>query len=154
VIATIAPQSTGFVKDMVKILAIITVGLLLAGCSETPSETHRRIIEHEAVVNTYEELKESYSMRRRLEMDEVLSSQAQESGKSEERILEESLELFRKFADCKILRLQNEEVAGDSAVLTYQNTDTCFSEEPNVNQEIVYMVNEDGWKIDRVEINP
>jgi hypothetical protein len=139
---------------MIRIFIVVLLVLIVAGCSETPAETHRRITSQEATVSTFEELKASYSKRKQAQMDSELSSQAQLSGKSKEQIMAASLKLFRRFADCKRLKLVGEEVNGSRAILTYENSDTCFSKEPNVNREIVHMVNENGWKIDEIEIKP
>lgn len=139
---------------MNRFFVLLVVASFLGGCSESPAEAHRKIIEHEATVETYEALKASYSDRKRQAMDEAVSAAMQKGRNSEKQIQEMSLKMFHKFATCKKLMLLSEEVSGNSAVLTYRSSDTCFSEEPNVNQEIVYMVNEGGWKIDEIEIEP
>jgi len=144
----------GVKRMMIRNFSVTIIILFVAGCADSPSAAHQKIMSHEAVVESFEALKASYSKRKQAQMDADLSGQAKTSGKSKEEIAAASLKLFKHFARCKNLKLLSEVVAGDKAVLTYENSDTCFSEEPNVNREIVHMVNESGWKIDEIEIEP
>ena len=71
---------------------------------------------------------------------------------SREQIFEKYLPVFRNFAKCKNLEFLESEVTGNSAILYYKSTDDCQKDKINIKKEIIYMVNEDGWKIDDNDI--
>lgn len=63
------------------------------------------------------------------------------------------LEFSQAVASCKQIELAEETVKGNVARLTYKQTDVCGNISPAQETQRIRLVNENGWKIDEVEIS-
>ncbi|EAT13880.1 hypothetical protein HF888_10610 [Bermanella marisrubri] len=74
------------------------------------------------------------------------------NGLTREQTIEEYLPIFQGFAKCKKLELIDEVIESDTAIISYQSTDDCVEGQVHTKKEVIYMVYEDGWKIDDNDI--
>lgn len=72
--------------------------------------------------------------------------------KTREEVIAFSLEFAQTIAKCKEITLKEERIDGDMAELLFEQIDICGNESDAQEQQKVRMINEDGWKIDDLEI--
>lgn len=100
-----------------------------------------------------------HSKRKRAEVEAKLPAMAQGMGKTREEVVALYLDLAKATAHCKKIELAEQQVSDTAAQLTYHQMDVCGNASttapsaPSAPQtQRVRLVNEDGWKIDHVEI--
>jgi hypothetical protein len=128
---------------------VIIMAFLILGCSqsESPKEIYDRYVQLEISGITVEQFMSSYSKRKQEEIESSVKDAMEKNGLTRKQTIETYLPIFQRFAKCKKLILLDEKIEGNKAVVSYESTDDCAGE-INVKKEIVYMVNEGGWKID------
>lgn len=128
--------------------------LLVLGCSqsETPREFYDRYIQMEMSGFTFEQFIASYSKRKQVEIEGAVKATMKNNGLDRQQTIETLLPLFQNFAKCKNLEFLDEKIDGDKATVTYKSTDNCVVGEINIKKEVIYLVNEGGWKIDKNDI--
>ncbi|WP_311222185.1 MULTISPECIES: hypothetical protein [unclassified Acidovorax] len=76
----------------------------------------------------------------------------QSMGKSREDVVALHLAMSKAVAQCKKITVDREEVSGTLATLTYRQEDICGNRAAGPEFQKVRLLNENGWKIDHVEI--
>ena len=124
--------------------------LLLTGCnrSESPRGVYDRYVQLEVSGITAEQFMSAYSQRKQLGIEASINELMEKNGWSHDQVLERVLPIFQTIAKCKNLNFLNEEINGKKATLAYKSTDDCTKGEVNIKKEVIYMVYENGWKID------
>ena len=134
---------------------IITISVLfILGCSqsESPKETYDSYVQMEMSGITFEQFMASYSKRKQVEIEGAVKETMEKNGLDREQTIEKLLPLLQNFAKCKSLEFLDEKIDGDKATVSYKSTDDCVKGEINIKKEVIYMVNEGGWKIDNNDI--
>ena len=128
--------------------------LLLIGCnrSESPRGVYDRFVQLEISGITAEQFMSAYSQRKQVGIEAAINELMEKDGWSRAQVLEKTLPLFQSIAKCKNLNFLNEEINGKKATLSYKSTDDCTEGEINIKKEVIYMVYENGWKIDDNDI--
>ncbi|RYY78832.1 MAG: hypothetical protein EOO69_09025 [Moraxellaceae bacterium] len=139
-------------------------GLLLAACSSNDSSSMlkpSRVYEqyNEKVIHgmPFEQEKSYYTDAKQAEVEQKIPQYMQQMKKSREQVIQIYQQMSQSVAKCKKIQLAHERIEGNSAYLTYDQTDIC---NPNTNtlqknapqKQSVIMRNEQGWKIHQVEI--
>ena len=73
-------------------------------------------------------------------------------GKSHTEVIEVYLNVSREVARCKEITLVSEVIDANIAILEYSQKDICGNESSSQENQKIKMVNENGWKIDDIEI--
>ncbi len=73
--------------------------------------------------------------------------------KSRDEVIEFYLKFSREMAKCKELTLAKEVIEADTTFLEYSQKDICGNESASQEKQMITMTNEDGWKIDDIEIS-
>ena len=128
--------------------------LLILGCSqsESPKEIYDRYVQMEMSGITVEQFMASYSKRKQVEIEGAVKEAMKKNGLDREQTIENLLPLLQNFSKCKSLEFLDEKIDGDKATVSYKSTDDCVKGEINIKKEVIYMVNEGGWKIDNNDI--
>jgi len=127
---------------------------LLVGCnrSESPRGVYDRYVQLEVSGITAEQFMSAYSQRKQLDIEVAINELMEKNGWSHDQVLERVLPIFQSIAKCKNLNFLNEDINGKKATLSYKSTDDCTKGEINIKKEVIYMVYENGWKIDDNDI--
>jgi len=94
-----------------------------------------------------------YSKRKQAEVESKFPEYMKNMDKSREEVIESYLDFWRELAKCKELELVSEVIDGDGAILKYSQTDICGNATDREEEQLIRMINEDGWKIDDVVIS-
>jgi hypothetical protein len=132
---------------------IAIMAFLILGCSqsESPKEIYDRYVQLEISGITVEQFISSYSKRKQEEIENAVKDAMKKNSLNRKQTIETYLPIFQRFAKCKNLVFLDEKIDDNKAVVSYRSTDDCAGG-VNVKKEIIYMVNEDGWKIDDNDI--
>lgn len=129
--------------------------LFLTACDtlDSPRLTYERYVENEkAGITSFDEFINSYSERKQEEIElSIVEAVEKNPEKNKESVKSNSLKIFQRFAKCKKLEFLSEEINGKKATVTYKSTDNC-SGRNDITTEIIFMINENGWKIDEIDI--
>lgn len=136
---------------MKKIITIMV--FLILGCSQSdsPKEIYDKYVQMEVSGITVEQFISSYSKRKQEEIEGAVRDTMKKNGLNRKQTIETYLPIFQRFAKCKTLVFLDQKIDGNKAIISYKSTDDCTGE-VNIKKEIIYMVNEDGWKIDDNDI--
>ncbi len=102
---------------------------------------------------SFEEDATHFSNRKRSELEPKMLAMMTSSGKTREELTRIYLDFSRGVAKCKKIELESESINGNVATLVYKQTDICGNKSATQELQKVRLVNEDGWKIDNVEIS-
>ena len=129
---------------------------LMIGCthSESPRGVYDRYVQLEISGITIEQFMSAYSQRKQLDIEASVKELMEKNGPrfSREQIIERALSMMQTIAKCKDLEFLNEDIDGNKATLSYKSTDDCVEGTINIKKEVIYMVYENGWKIDDNDI--
>ncbi|MEO4046968.1 hypothetical protein AAFN46_07725 [Pseudomonas sp. CAU 1711] len=137
-------------------LFMLTLLASVTGCQneESPSAFYERYNESTAAgITTLEEDARFYSSRKNRELDAKILSLMKATSKTKEDVVRLYLDVSKSVARCKEIHLEQETVAGDTAHLVYSQTDICGNTSTEPETQNVWLVDENGWKIDKVEIS-
>jgi hypothetical protein len=101
----------------------------------------------------YDEEKAYYSKRKQQEVELKVPQYMEQMKKSREEVIEFYVNFSRAVAKCKELTLVSEVINGNTSILEYSQKDICGNESTSKEKQVIYMVEENGWKLDRVEIS-
>lgn len=130
--------------------------IVLAGCQkqEAPDAFYERYYQKSASgIATLEEEAHFYSARKRADVEQKIPAMMKMMGKTRDEVARVYLDMSQTLARCKKIELAGQSVSGNVAELTYRQTDVCGSTSTSPESQKVRLVNEDGWKIDHVEIS-
>ena len=139
---------------MKAITILLIMFSLIPGCSqrESPRNTYDRYVQLEISGITVDQFISSYSHRKQLEIEASVVTVMEKNRLNRIQAIEKLLPMFQSFAKCKKLEFLDEEIDGDSAIIYYKSTDDCVKGQVNIKKEIIYMMYENGWKIDDNDI--
>ena len=100
------------------------------------------------------EVEKTYFSKRKVgTLDQKIADMMERTGKTEQEVIELYQSVSTATAKCRDITLENKEISGDTALLTYAQKDTCDPDNSPGPQK-VRMVLEDGvWKIDEIVID-
>lgn len=142
-------------KMLKPLIPAIVSAILFVGCkgNDGPSATYEAYYKKAAAgISAFEEDAQFYSARKRAEVEQKIPAMMQSMGKSREDVVALYLAMSKAVAQCKKITLDREEVSGTLATLTYRQEDTCGNKPSGPEFQKVRLLNENGWKIDHVEV--
>ncbi len=128
---------------------------VLAGCQrqEAPNVFYERYYQQSAAgIASLEEEARFHSARKHAEVERRIPAMMALMNKSREEVARIELDMSGTLARCKQIELAEQSVSGNVAELTYRQKDVCGGASTAPQTQKVHLVNEDGWKIDRVEV--
>lgn len=137
-------------------VAAIALSFIIAGCQkeESPSAFYERYNQKViSGISTLEEDARFYSSRKRKEVESKIPAFMKKTNKTREEAIRFYLDFSQAVAKCKKIELVKEVIDAKVAHLTYNQTDVCGNTSPAQETQKVRLVNENGWKIDEVEIS-
>ncbi len=137
-----------------KYIILLFIISQLIGCSseKSPSQVYDEY--NMKVINglSFEEDKAYYSKRKQEEVESKFPQYMKQMGKSHTEVIEVYLNVSREVARCKEITLVSEVIDANIAILEYSQKDICGNESSSQENQKIKMVNENGWKIDDIEI--
>jgi hypothetical protein len=138
-----------------KLLSLSLILFLLLACSSEKSpgqiyeEYNSRVIQG---IN-YDDDLAYYTKRKQEEVESKMPQYMKTMEKSRDEVIEVYLEFSRELAKCREITLVKEIVELNTAMLEYSQKDICGNESTSPEKQSIRMLNEDGWKIDDIEIS-
>jgi len=117
--------------------------------SQIYSEYNSRVIEGISFV----EDKAYFSKRKQQEVENKMPQYMEQMNKTRDEVIEIYMEVSREVAKCKEIVLSKEVIEGETALLVYSQKDICGNESTSEEKQTIRMIQEDGWKIDDIEIS-
>ncbi len=138
-----------------KLMLFAIVTSVLTGCLPHKSPNQVYIEYNSKVIGgiDYDEEKAYYSKRKQQEVELKVPQYMEQMKKSREEVIEFYVNFSRAVAKCKELTLVSEVINGNTSILEYSQKDICGNESTSKEKQVIYMVEENGWKLDRVEIS-
>ncbi|HET6397708.1 MAG TPA: hypothetical protein VFF91_12845 [Pseudoxanthomonas sp.] len=137
-------------------LAAMVLPFIIVGCQkeESPSTFYERYNQKVVSgISTLEDDARFYSSRKRKEVESRIPAFMKKTNKTREEAIRFYLDFSQAVAKCKKIELVEEVIDGEVAHLTYNQEDVCGNTSPIQETQKVRLVNENGWKIDEVEIS-
>lgn len=124
----------------------------IPSASQKPSTVYEQYNDKVIHGIAYEEEKIYFSNAKRAEVESKIPQYMQQMKKSREQVIQMYQKVSQSVAKCKKIRLTQERIEGNTAYLTYEQTDICNPSSGGQQKQSVVMHNEHGWKIHQVEI--
>lgn len=102
---------------------------------------------------SFDDEKSYYTKRKQNEIESKFPQYMQKMKKSRNEVMEFYSKFSREHAKCKELSLIRETINGNIAELEYAQKDICGNTSSTPEKQLIRMINEDGRKIDDVEIS-
>ena len=136
-------------------LSLSLIISLLIGCAaeKSPSQIYSEYNSKVIDGISYVEDKAYYTKRKQEEVESKTPQYMKQMDKSRDEVIEFYLKFSREVAKCKEITLVNKVIEADTAFLEYSQKDICGNESTSQEKQMIRMINEDGWKIDDVEIS-
>ena len=136
-------------------LSLSLIISLLIGCAaeKSPSQIYSEYNTKVIDGISYVEDKAYYTKRKQEEVESKIPQYMKQMDKSRDEVIEFYLKFSREVAKCKEITLVNKVIEADTAFLEYSQKDICGNESTSQEKQMIRMINEDGWKIDDVEIS-
>lgn len=136
-------------------ILILSLLITLTGCGEKPSPSAVYEEYNAKVISglSFEEEKEYYSKSKLAEVEASFPKYMAQMKKSKEEVVKFYQDFSQSVAKCKTIKLLKQQDSNNSTVLIYAQTDICGNESSGDEKQTVKMVNENGWKIDSVEVS-
>ncbi|TEU28647.1 hypothetical protein [Alkanindiges illinoisensis] len=132
---------------------------LIVACSSndtTPSSKPSTVYEqyNDKIIQgiSYEEEKSYFTDAKQAEIEQKIPQYMQQMKKNREQVIQMYQSISQSVARCKKIRLLEERIDGNTAYLSYEQTDICNPGSSHLQKQSVVMHNEQGWKIHQVEI--
>ncbi len=143
---------------MTKLWIILgAIVLSLVGCERspeprnaTPDETYREYYQRVIEGINYEDGKRYHSKAFTQNLETRIKTAQQSSPNSYEAFMTIYFKRQQSSAKCNAITLASETIDGEIAELVYNSESTCESNKIVDTDNIIRMVNEDGWKIDDI----
>lgn len=143
---------------MTKLWIILgVISLTLVGCERspeprnaTPDETYREYYQRVIKGINYEDGKRYHSKAFTQKLETRIKTAQQSSSNSYENFMTIYFKRQQSSAKCNEITLVSERIDGEVVELVYNNESTCENNKIVDTDEIIRMVNEDGWKIDDI----
>lgn len=134
---------------------LLAVFILISGCSadRTPSQTYNEYNSKVISGLGFEDEKAYFTKRKVNEIESKFPQYMKTMNKSREEVISFYSKFTREHAKCKELTLVVENIDGDVANLEYSQKDICGNQSSTQEKQLIRMKNEDGWKIDDIEIS-
>ena len=134
---------------------ILGVIFILIGCGESDSPSSVYEAYNSKVIDgiSFEEEKKFYSIKKLAEMEASFPRYMAQMKKSREEVIEFYQEFSQSVAKCKSIKLVDENESVEHVILIYSQIDTCSNKSADKEKQVIKMVNENGWKIDSVEVS-
>lgn len=145
-------------KNWQSTVAAVALLLVLSACKQTQEQSPSAFYadyyaKSAAGFASFDEDAEYHSKRKRAEVEGKMPAMMQNMGKTREEVITIYLNMSKAVAQCKKIELTGQQVRENTAQLTYRQLDTCGNTSSTPQIQHVRLVNEDGWKIDHVEIS-
>ena len=137
-----------------KSLALVIL-LILSSCTspESPSKTYEEYNRRVITGLEFTKEKEYFTTKKNAEIESKFPQYMKQMNKSREKVIEFYVNFSQSVAKCKEISLVEERIDGDKAFLLYEQKDICGNSSTVPEKQSVRMINENGWKIDEVEIS-
>jgi len=125
------------------------------GCSadKTASQTYNEYNSKVISGLEFDDEKAYFTKRKVNEVESKFPQYMKKMEKSREEVIEFYSKFSREHAKCKELTLVRENINGNLANLEYSQNDICGNQSSTQEKQLIRMINEDGWKIDDIEIS-
>ena len=139
-----------------KHIAALSLMLLLIACGEKkpPAEIYQEYNNRVISGLPFDEEIAYFSKRKALEIEEAIAKAMQQSNKTRPEIIAVFNSMAQKIEKCMSISLLEEMIDGNQATVTFSQKDTC-NQDPDLKvagKRIISMVDEDGWKIDEIDM--
>jgi hypothetical protein len=135
---------------------LIILGMVLfIGCEEkqSPSEIYLEYNQKVIAGLTFENEKEYFSKNKILEVESSLPRYMKQMNKTEAEVLKFAQDFAQSVARCKEINLTESQEVPQGVKLVYSQKDICGNSPVEDGKQIVIMTNENGWKINSIEIH-
>lgn len=134
---------------------LLAVLIFSGGCSadKTASQTYNEYNSKVISGLEFDDEKAYFTKRKVNEVESKFPQYMKKMEKSREEVIEFYSKFSREHAKCKELTLVRENINGNLANLEYSQNDICGNQSSTQEKQLIRMINEDGWKIDDIEIS-
>lgn len=134
---------------------LLAVLIFSGGCSadKTASRTYNEYNSKVISGLEFDDEKAYFTKRKVNEVESKFPQYMKKMEKSREEVIEFYSKFSREHAKCKELTLVRENINGNLANLEYSQNDICGNQSSTQEKQLIRMINEDGWKIDGIEIS-
>lgn len=122
--------------------------------AQTPREVYEEYRGREIAGLAFDGQSPYFSKRKWAEVEESLDEAVRQNNKSRAELMAFFSKFSQRIEKCMSITLLEETVTGNRAAVIYAQEDNC-NKDPDVTvapTRIVTMVDEDGWKIDEIEM--
>ena len=136
-------------------ILLLAALILLSGCTaeRTPSQIYEEYNARVIGGIIFDDEKAYYTKRKQDEVESKFPHYMKKMEKSREEVIEFYSKFSQEHAKCKELSLVREAINKSIAELEYSQKDICGNKATTPEKQLVRMINEDGWKIDEIEIS-
>lgn len=164
----IACNGTGVRKGVVRVIdqqrtlvkhrhpaALLILALSACSSSKAPSAVYEEYNQRVIAGMSFEDEMEYYTRRKRLQVEEQFPELMSRMDRTRAEVIETYQRVSREVAKCMEITLADERIDGATALLVYDQTNTCEGTSADggaSGKQSIRMIDEGGWKIDEVEI--
>lgn len=138
-------------KILVLFLIIFPVSYAEA---QTPSQVYEEYNSRVISGASFEEGILYFSKRKWAKVEDAIAEVMKQGEKSRSEVIEIATTASQRIEKCMSISLLEEKITDDRATVIYTQKDDC-NKDPSLtvaDKRIIRMVNEDGWKIDEIEM--
>lgn len=141
--------------NIFKLLSLFSILFLLLACSpeKSPGQIYEEYNSRAIQGINYDDDKAYYTNRKLEEVEAKIPQYMETMKRSRDEVINLYLAFSRELAKCKEITLVKEVIDRNTAVLEYSQKDICGNESMSQEKQSIRMINEDGWKIDDIEIS-
>lgn len=136
--------------------ALLILSLGACASPRDPSDVYEEYNQRVIAGMSFEEEMDYFTSRKRQEVEQQLPEMMSRTGRTRAEVIDVYQDFSRQMAKCTEITLAEERIEEATAYLVYDQRDTCGSESGTNEaggKQSVRLVDEDGWKIDEVEIS-
>ncbi len=134
-------------------LLLLTPLFVCASDGKPPSQIYNEYNSKVIEGISFAEDKAYFSKRKQQEVENKMPQYMEQMNKTRDEVIEIYMDVSREVAKCKEITLAKEVIEGKTALLVYSQKDICGNEATSEEKQTVRMIQEDGWKIDDIEIS-
>lgn len=102
---------------------------------------------------SFEKERTFFSKRKVSTLDQKIADMMERTGKTEQEVIELYQSVSTASAKCRDITLENKEISGDTAFLTYAQNDKCDPDNSPGPQKVKMVLENGTWKIDEIVID-
>ncbi len=138
-----------------KIVFAISFIVLIVACSSSESPSHVYETYNQEIIKgvDFSTASRFYTKRKQQEVELKFPLYMKQMKKSREDVIAFYQSFNQSVAKCKEITLVKESISDNEAHLLYAQKDICGNQSGSNEKQSIKMVNEDGWKIDEIEVS-